>query len=177
MRFALVLCLLAVAAPACEPPGAGPSLPTGAVWVDYRESTQGPVGCGAGPAVVAGASIDELRQKVVATCDRPSACSDTETSCWQNQQDLPGYVYVAVLLTPSCNAPTRDQMAVSSSTIYFVHWIGQTTGVCNMMLALSAYRLFLVARKGLQAGALKVELQVQTGGAATQMVDTEVNLG
>jgi hypothetical protein len=176
MRFALALCLLALTAPACGPAPAGPSLPTGAVWVDYREATQGPVGCGAGPAVVAGASIDELRQKVVATCDRPAACSDTATSCWQDQQDEPGYVYVAVLLTPTCNAPTKDQMAVSSSALYFVHWIGQPEGVCNMMLALPAYRLVLVARAGLQAGVVKVELQVQTEGGGTDTVDTEVTL-
>jgi len=176
MRFALALCLLALTAAACGPAPAGPSLPTGAAWVDYREAAQGPVGCGAGPAVVAGASIGELRQKVVATCDRPAACTDTNANCWQNQPDEPGHVYVAVLLTPTCNAPTKDQTAVSSSALFFVHWIGQTEGVCNMMLALPAYRLVLVARAGLPAGLVKVELQVQTEGGGTDTVDTEVTL-
>jgi hypothetical protein len=67
-------------------------------------------------------------------------------------------------------------MAVSSSALYFVHWIGQPEGVCNMMLALPAYRLVLVARAGLQAGVVKVELQVQTEGGGTDTVDTEVTL-
>lgn len=176
MKFAVVLCLLALAAPACDPPWAGPGLPVGAAWVDYTESARGPVGCGAGPAIVAGASIDDLRQKVIATCDRPSACSDTPTSCWQDQQDQPGYIYVAVLLTPTCNAPTKDRMARSASAIYFVHWIGQAQGVCDMMLALPAYRLFLVSRSSFGAGHVTVQLQVQTAGGGIDTVSTDLSL-
>jgi hypothetical protein len=176
MRIAVVLCLLALSASACGQTPAGPGLPVGALWVDFTESAPGPVGCGAGPAVLAGASIEELRAKVLAGCTRPSACTEPAGSCWQNLQEQLGYVYVAVLLTPTCNAPTRDGVAVSSSAIYFVHWIGQPTGVCNMMLALPAYRLVLVARHGLDAGAVTVELQVQTEGGATDRVDSQVTL-
>ena len=176
MRFALVLCLLAITAPACDPPWAGPGLPAGAQWVDFTASARGPVGCGTGPAVVAGASIDDLRQKVIATCTRPSACTDTPTSCWQNQTNQPGYLYVAVLITPTCNAPTRDDMAASSTAVYFVHWIGHPQAVCNMLLALPAYRLVLVSRSGLESGVVKVELQVQTEGGGTSTIDTDITL-
>jgi hypothetical protein len=129
-----------------------------------------------GPAIVAGPSIDDLRQKVTAACTRQSACTEPAASCWQNQQDQPGYVYVAVLITPTCTEPTKDNIASSSNAIYFVHWIGHSQGVCNMALALPAYRLFLVARSGLASGAVKVELQVQSEGGGTVTVDTEVNL-
>lgn len=176
MRIAFVLCLLAVSEPACGSTLAGPSLPLGAVWVGFTESAAGPIGCGAGPAILAGAGIDELRGKVLASCTRPSACTEPAGSCWQNQQDQQGYVYVALLITPSCNAPTRDGMATSSDAIYFVHWIGRPTGVCNMMLALPAYRLVLVARGHFDAGPMKVELQIQTEGGGTDKVDTEVTL-
>jgi hypothetical protein len=129
-----------------------------------------------GASIVAGTSIDDLRQKVVATCTRPSACTDPPGACWQNQQDQPGFVYVAVLVTPPCNSPTRDNMAASSTAIYFVHWIGETRGACNLMLVQPPYRLFLVSRSGLHAGAIKVELQVQTEGGGIETTDTEVNL-
>lgn len=177
MRFAVVLCLLAITAPACDAPSAGPRLPAGAAWVDYTESAPGPYGCGTRPAIVAGTSIDDIRQKVVATCSRPSACTEPGGSCWQNQRDQPGYIYVAVLIMPVCTATTKDNMAASSNAIYFVRWVGHAQGVCNMMLALPPYRLFLVSRSGLHAGVVKVELQVQTEGAATETADTEVNLG
>ncbi len=177
MRFALALCLIAVAAPACDTPWAGPALPAGTSWVGYTESTSGPVGCGTGPAIVAGTRIDDLRQKVGAACSRPSVCTQTPGGCWQNLQDLAGHVYVAVLVMPVCTARTEDKVAASSSAIYVVHWIGHAQGVCNMMLALPAYRLFLVSRSSLHAGVVKVELQVQTEGAGTETADTEVNLG
>jgi len=176
MRFALVLCLLAITAPACDPPWAGPNLPEGASWVGYTEVAPGPIGCGTGPAIVASTSIDDLRQKVVAACRRPAVCNDTQGSCWQNVQDHPGYVYVAVLVMPGCTAPTKDSVAASRSAIYVVHWIGHAQGVCNMALALPAYRLFLVSRSGLQAGVVKVELQVQTQGGGTEIAETEVAL-
>jgi hypothetical protein len=176
MRIALVLCVLAMSVPACGPPPAGPSLPAGAAWVAFSEAAHGPVGCSAEPAILAAASIEELRGKVLAGCTRPSACTEPAGSCWQNLQDQPGYVYVALLITPTCNAPTRDGVAASSSAIYFVHWIGQTNGVCNMMLALPAYRLVLVARSAIHADPVKVELQVQTEGGGTDTVDTELTL-
>ncbi len=117
-----------------------------------------------------------LRTKAIATCSRPSACTEPAGSCWQNLEVQPGYVYVAVLITPTCNTRTKDNIAASSNAIYFVHWIGHSQGVCNMMLALPPYRLFLVSRSGLQSGAVKVELQVQTEGGGTDTVDTQVNL-
>jgi hypothetical protein len=176
MRFALAVCLLALTAPACNAPWQAETLPPGAAWVSYTELAPGPVGCGYRQAVVAGTSIEDLRQEVIATCTRPSACIDSPNACWQNLVDQPGYVYVAVLVFPPCNSPTRDNIAASATAIYFVHWIGENRGACNLMLALPPYRLFLVSRSGLHAGAVKVELQVQTEGAGTDTVDTEVTL-
>jgi len=176
MRFALVLCLLAIAAPACDSPSAGPSLPSGARWIGYTEAAPGPIGCGNGPAIVAGTSIDELRQGVAAACTRPSICSQTPDGCWRDLPDQPGYVYVAVLIMPACTATTKDNVAESPRAIYVVHWTGHAQGVCNMMLALPPYRLFLVSRSSLEAGTVKVELQLQTEGSSADTADTEVEL-
>ena len=176
MRFALVLCLLAITAPACDAPWAGPDLPVGASWVSYTESAPGPIGCGPGPGIVAGTTIDDLRQKVIAACSRRSVCTQPPGGCWQDLQDQAGYVYVAVLIMPACTAPTKDNVAASSSAIYVVHWIGHAQGVCNLALALPPYRLFLVTRSGLHSGLVKAELRVQAEGAGTQTADTEMNL-
>ena len=176
MRFALVLCLLAVTAPACDSPGAGPSLPSGAHWIAYTESAPGPIGCGTRPTIVAGTGIDDLREKVVAACSRPSICNQSPAGCWQDLQDQPGYVYIAVLIMPACTATTKDDVAESPTAIYVVHWTGHAQGVCNMMLALPPYRLFVVSRSGLHAGTVKVELQLQTDGSSTETADTEVEL-
>jgi hypothetical protein len=176
MRFALVLCLLALTAPACDPPWAGPSLPAGAAWVDFTQLSPGPVECGPRPAIFASTSIDGLRQRVIAACARPSACAQNIGSCWQDVRDQSGYVYVAVLISPTCNTPTKDSVAQSSRAIYIVHWIGHAQGVCNLMMAVPQYGLFVISRSGLQAGSVKVELQIQTEGGSTDTIDTELDL-
>jgi len=177
MRFALVLCVLALtAAPACDAPWAGPSLPSGADWVNYTESERGPVGCGVEPAIIAATSLDELRQMLTATCQRASACTNPPGGCWQGLQEQPGNVYLAVLLTPLCAQPSKEDIAASSTAIYFVEWVGHSHGVCDAMLALPPFRLFIVPRAGLRAGPVTVELRVQNEGQGTTTVDTQVAL-
>ncbi len=45
-----------------------------------------------------------------------------------------------------------------------------------MALALPPYRLYIVSRSGLDSGSVTVELQVQTEGQGTSVVDTRVEL-
>jgi len=177
MRFGLSLCLLAlIASASCDAPWAGPSLPADAHWVGYTVAAMGPIGCGMGNSIVASTTLDDLRQKVITACPRRSACAEPAQSCWQGLAERPGNVYLAVLLTPTCTQPTKQDIAESATAIYFIEWVGHAQGVCNMSLALPPYRLYIVPRSGLHAGIVSVELQVQTEGQGTTVVDTRVEL-
>jgi hypothetical protein len=130
-------------------------------------------------AVIAANTLAEIRTKVLADCSRRSPCDQPPNSnrCWQGVTEKPGNLYVAVVLLYECNRPVKDNVAVSNSTVYYVHWLGSPQGVCTAAMAIPAYRLFLVPRTELpSSGALTVELQMQTQNAGIQTLDTQVEL-
>jgi hypothetical protein len=177
MRFGLAVCVVAVlGSAACDAPWAGPSLPADAHWVTYTDAGFGPVGCGPGNSIIAATTLDDLRQRVIAACPRRAGCSEPAGSCLQGLADQSGSVYLAVLLTPYCTQPTKQSIAESATAIYFVEWVGHPQGVCNLMLAQPPYRFYVVPRSGLPAGPVKVELQIQTEGQGTTVIESQVEL-
>ncbi len=142
----------------------------------FTESAPGPIGCATQTGIVAGATLAEVRQKVTAACRRDAACTNSAGACWQSLPEQPGDIYLAVVLLPLCTQPSKIDVAASPTTIYFAEWVGRPQGVCDMMLALPPFRLFIVPRSALHAGTFTVELQVQTEDRGTSTVDTQVVL-
>ena len=77
-----------------------------------------------------------------------------------------------------CTRPTQEETLLGGHTLYFIHWIGHSSGVCSAMMALPGFRLYTIDRSLLpRSGTLKVELQVQDVQNGTSVYDTVVDLG
>ena len=177
MKGALVALLLAVAActtPTLVPPG--PVIPNGAHPVDVEFRGAGPYGCGAAPSIVAGPSLDDVKIPVIERCR--SQCLTPGLACWAQLPNQPDDLYFAVYTVNECNRPVQEVTAVGGSTLYFIHFIGKATGVCDAAMQLPAYRLFTAPRSVLPAsGKVTVELQVQDVVSGTSTYDAQVSLG
>ena len=183
MRGALLALLVAMAActsslppqPAPTPP-AGPKIPAGAHPVDVMSWGPGPAGCGTAPSISAGLSRGEAEIPALEQCS--AQCDTPGFACWAELPNQPGELYFVVLTANECNRPVQDVAAVGGSTFYFVHWIGKSLGVCNLAMALPAWRLYSVPTSVLpSSGTLTVELQIQTQDEGATNVDAYVNLG
>jgi hypothetical protein len=178
--LALVLALAACATSVTLQPTpsipAGPAIPNGAHAVDVTFLGRGPAGCGPPPSIVAGASLIEAKFPVIEACG--AQCLTPGLACWAELPNEPGQLYFIVLTANECTRPVRELAAVDGSTLYFIHWIGKPTGVCNAMMAAPAYRLYSADKSLLPgSGNVTVELQVQDVVNGTSDYDAEVSLG
>ena len=180
MKGALLALLVAMAActsslPAGTPPP-GPAIPNGAHPVDVTSGGPGAFGCGNAPAIFAGSSLVEVKIPVIERCR--SLCDTPGSACWAELPNQPDKLYFVVLTANECFRPVQEVAAVRGSTLYFIHWIGKPTAVCNAMMVRPAYRLFMAARSLLPAsGMVTVELQIQDEVDGTSIYDAYVNLG
>lgn len=171
--MALLLTVAACSTPTLVPPG--PVMPNGAHPVDVTFRGVGPYGCGAAPSIVAGPSLDAVKIPVLERCR--SQCLTPGLACWAQLPDQPDDFYFAVYTANECNRPVQESAAVRGSTLYFIHFIGKPTGVCNAAMMQPAYRLFTSTRSVLPAsGLVTVELQIQDVTSGTVTYDAEANL-
>jgi hypothetical protein len=64
---------------------------------------------------------------------------------------------------------------IGGSTLYFIHWIGPSQGVCNLAMMQPMWRLYSALRSDLpKSGTLTVRLEFQ--GSDSSAVETEVPL-
>jgi hypothetical protein len=170
-----VAALAACGAPA--QPGGGPTLPNGARPLALKQlSLLGPTD--AGPDIIASTSLAQVRDGVIAHSRYDRMCTlgaGPGDRCWSQVPDEPGHVYVAVITAVECTRPTKEATGIGGSTLYFIHWIGPSQGVCNMAMVQASWRLFSVSRGDLpKSGTLTVRLEFQ--GSDSSAVETQVPL-
>ena len=178
-RLVLAVALAALTACGAPPPNPayGPVLPNGAHALTLKQlGVIGPNDLG--PDVIASTSLAQVRDAVITHARYSQVCSTgagPADRCWQNVPDSPGYVYVAVITNIECNRPVEETTGIGGNTLYFIHWVGQPRGVCDLMMALATWRLYSVSRSMLpSSGKLTVRLEMQ--GNATGAVESQVQL-
>jgi hypothetical protein len=166
---------------ACNAPWAGPSLPAGTHWVNFTlETSDGPTARGHG--ILAATSLSTLRSDVLAVARlgndecRPLPNQSTYDPCWFQVLERPGVLYLAVATDSECTRPTNDNIALGTDVLYFVHWIGDSQGVCNMAMAAPHYRLYAVPQPP-GSGLLSVQLLAEESSGTTVLAETTVSLG
>jgi len=167
---------------ACDAPWAGPSLTDGSRPLNLAElSLRGPFDVG--PDIIASTSLAQVRDQVIframgsrrtedQVCQKYGADADP---CWDQQTDQPGRVYVAVIINYECASTSKEASAIGGHTLYFIHWVGDPSGVCSASMAMPTWRLYSASRSDLPgSGTLSVRLLFQ--GAAPGGIETEVQL-
>jgi hypothetical protein len=145
-------------------------------------SLAGPVGVG--PDIAASTSLAQLRAQVISkalsrrgstqdqVCRTYDAGSDT---CWNQQVDRQGRLYLAVITNPGCASSIKEASAVSGHTLYFIRWVGSAQGPCGAAFAQPNWRLYSASRSDLpSSGVLTVRLQFQ--GTVQGDVESQVDL-
>jgi hypothetical protein len=165
------LALAMLVAMACDGPGSGPSLPSGTNWIHYElVSLAGPVSRNQG--VLASTSLSTIR------ADALGATNDASTiTPWADASPKSDVLYVAVVTHSECTRHTEDNMAAKGQALFFVHWVGHPSGVCNAAMALPSYRLYEVPIDQLpRSGNVDVKLLVEDAVDNTNMVIAEVTV-
>ena len=170
MRLALCALMLAVGM-ACDAPGSGPSLPSSAHWVTYAlASYAGPVARSEG--ILAATSLATIQDEVVSA---PKVMANGTP--WPDASHRSGVLYVAVATYSQCTRNMVDNVAVDGHSLFYVHWIGHPSGVCNAAMALPRYRLYAVPSGQLpRVATLDVKLLVEDAVANTDSVIAEVSV-
>ena len=167
--------LMACGAPA--QPAGGPTLPNGARPLALKQlSLMGPID--AATDIIASTSLAQVRDAVIAHSRYDRMCTmgaGPGDRCWSQVPDELGHVYVAVITGVECRRPTKEATGIGGSTLYFVHWIGPSQGVCNMAMEQASWRLYSATRSDLpKSGMLTVRLEYQ--GSDSSAVETQVPL-
>jgi hypothetical protein len=181
---------------ACDTTSGAPALPSGAHWLAssvvsqyglarhpnyaHPSDTQSP------KSILAATTLVEIRSAALAAAAPLPALSPCETDvdvadpCWTKVSDPDGLLFLAVATPGQCRA-TKDKVALGGSTLYFIHWIGNSPGegFCQAAIGGTGYRLFTVPMSSLpKTGTLSVELVVQDQRYGTTVADTsKVELG
>src|SRR5437879_8444025 len=92
-------------------------------------SFAGPVSRNQG--VLATTSLSTIRADVLGTANTTSTGTP-----WADASQKSGVLYVAVLTYYECTKHTEDNMAANGPALFYVHWIGHPSGVCNAAMAL-----------------------------------------
>ncbi|TMC53876.1 MAG: hypothetical protein E6J20_05660 [Chloroflexi bacterium] len=160
--------LAMLVAMACNGPGSGPSLPSGAHWIHYAlVSSAGPVSRTQG--VLAATSLSTIRAQAISATSTTSAVTP-----WPDAGQKSGVLYVAVVTHYECTRPTEDKMAANGPALFYVHWIGHSSGVCNAAMAVPSYRLYEVQVDQLpRSGNVDLKLLVEDAADGTKMVIAE----
>jgi len=192
-----VACILAVAfISACDTTSGAPALPSGAHWLSSSVvSEYGPVrqpnranpsDTRSPESILAAATLAQIRSEALAAAGPLPALNPCETAvdvadtCWTKTSDPGGLLFLAVATPGECRA-TKDKVALGGSTLYFIHWIGNSPGegFCQGAMSATAYRLYAVPMTSLpKTGTLSVQLVVQDQRYGTTVADTsKVELG
>ena len=165
------LALAVLIAIACDGPGSGPSLPSGTHWIHYAlVSFAGPVSRNQG--VLATTSLSTIRADVLGTANTTSTGTP-----WADASQKSGVLYVAVLTYYECTRHTEDNMAANGPALFYVHWIGHPSGVCNAAMALPSYRLYEVPVDQLpRSGTVDIKLLVEDAADNTNVVIAEATV-
>jgi hypothetical protein len=169
MRVAAVA-LVILATLGCDGPGSGPTPPASAHWINYAlASFAGPVSRTAG--VLAATSLSKIRDEVSGANIASSGIP------WPDVSPRSGVLYVAVVTFYQCTRHTEDNLASDGHALYYVHWIGHPSGVCNAAMALPTYRLYTVSSDQLpKSTSLGVKLLVEDAVDSTNMVIAEATV-
>ena len=165
------LALAVLIALACDGPGSGPSLPSGTHWIHYAlVSFAGPVSRNQG--VLATTSLSTIRADVL------GATNDASTATpWADASPKSEVLYVAVVTYSECTRHTEDNMAANGHELFYVHWIGHSSGVCNAAMAAPRYRLYMVTTDQLpRSGTVDVKLLVEDAADNTNVVIAEATV-
>jgi hypothetical protein len=180
----------------CDTTSGAPALPTGAHWLsssvvsEYGLAPQpnhaNPSDTRSPESILAATTLVEIRSAALAAAAPLPALSPCETDldvadpCWTKANDPGGLLFLAVATPGQCRA-TKDKVALGGSTLYFIHWIGNSPGegFCQAAIGGTGYRLFTVPMSSLpKTGTLSVELVVQDQRYGTTVADTsQVELG
>jgi hypothetical protein len=123
--------------------------------------------------ILAATSIEKVRKAVIdyeirgdprLTADR--ICPPQGNSCWRENSDDPGVVYLAVASPGGpCDADIKDAAALSTRTLYYIEWMSGPNGAhCgDAGPPPPVWWLLSVSRRDLPTtGTLTVRLQVQS---------------
>jgi hypothetical protein len=89
--------------------------------------------------------------------------------------DVPDRIVIAVITNYVCNGTEKEATVMAGHTLYFVHWVRGSGGVCNAALGSPTWRLYYARRADLPAsGTLTVRLQLQ--GLQQGSIDSQVTL-